>query len=154
MKRIGYGVALVLTLALLGGCGGGGTGPEDDGSNGDPNGNPNPNTRSIKTDPSYASDIQEIFNRRGCTDSLCHGSSQQEGLDLRSSVSYANLVNVTATQSNVARVIPGNAQGSYLVVKLEGRQTVGTRMPQGLAALDNIDLTNIKNWINQGAKNN
>jgi hypothetical protein len=63
-------------------------------------------------------------------------------------------VGVTATQSTVARVIPGNARASYLVVKLEGRQTIGSRMPLNASALDNIDLTNIKNWINQGAKNN
>jgi len=63
-------------------------------------------------------------------------------------------VNVAATQSGVARVIPGNANDSYLIVKVEGRQTVGERMPLGGSALDNIDLTNLKNWINQGAQNN
>ena len=63
-------------------------------------------------------------------------------------------MNVIATQSSVARVIPGNANASYIIVKVEGRQTVGQRMPLGGAALDNIDLTNLKNWINQGAKNN
>ena len=51
-------------------------------------------------------------------------------------------------------VIPSNANDSYLVKKLEGRQSVGARMPLGGEALDNIDLSNVKNWINQGAKNN
>jgi hypothetical protein len=64
------------------------------------------------------------------------------------------LVNVTATQSSAARVIPGDATGSYLIVKVEDRQTVGNRMPPSGGALDNIDLTNLKNWISQGAKNN
>ena len=32
--------------------------------------------------------------------------------------------------------------------------TVGGRMPLNGTALDNIDLTNIKNWINNGAPNN
>jgi hypothetical protein len=63
-------------------------------------------------------------------------------------------VNVAASQASVARVIPGNANDSYIVVKVEGRQTVGVRMPLGGSALDNIDLTNLKNWINLGAKNN
>ncbi len=55
---------------------------------------------------------------------------------------------------NEVRVIAGDAQNSYLVKKLEGRQTVGARMPLNGAPLDNIDLTNIRNWIDQGAQNN
>ena len=51
-------------------------------------------------------------------------------------------------------MIPNDAQNSYLVIKIEDRQTVGTRMPQGGNALDSIDVSNIRNWINQGAKNN
>ena len=53
-----------------------------------------------------------------------------------------------------SRAIPGDAANSYLVIKLEGTQSVGSRMPIGGSALDNIDLTNIKNWINNGAENN
>jgi len=65
------------------------------------------------------------------------------------------LVNVNAAgAAGEVRVIPSDAQNSYLVVKLEGRQSSGTRMPQGGSALDNVDLTNIRNWINQGAANN
>jgi hypothetical protein len=105
-------------------------------------------------DPSFATVIQEIFNRRGCAAGSCHGSSQSAGLSLAAGSSYANLVNVASTQTGTLRVIPGNANGSYLIVKVEGRQTLGDRMPQGASALDNIDLTNLKNWINQGAKNN
>jgi hypothetical protein len=140
-------VAAALSLAA---CGDSGTGPDDDPGNGGGNGD----TRTIVADPSFATVIQEIFNRRGCSASSCHGSSQQAGMDLRSGSAYANLVNVMATEASVARVIPGNANASYIVVKVEGRQTVGQRMPLGGAALDNIDLTNLKNWINQGAKNN
>ena len=144
--------SLTLSLAVaaaltLGACGDSGTGPDDDGGN-------TGNTRTIVADPSYANVIQEVFNRKGCASGSCHGTAQAAGLSLTSSTSYANLVNVTATQSASARVIPGDANGSYLIVKVEGRQTVGNRMPLGGSALDNIDLTNLKNWINQGAKNN
>ena len=48
---------------------------------------------------------------------------------------------------------PGDAANSYIVIKLEGRQTVGAKMPLG-GSLDAISLQNIKNWINKGAKNN
>ena len=44
-----------------------------------------------------------------------------------------------ATSEAVLRVIPNNADGSYLVIKLEGRQTVGARMPLGGQPLDMTD---------------
>jgi hypothetical protein len=50
-------------------------------------------------------------------------------------------------------VIENDAVNSYLVKKLEGTGS-GSRMPIGGSALGNIDLTNIKNWINTGAANN
>ena len=147
MKRVAF-LALAMVLGLgLSACGDSGTGPDGGGGGGG-------DTRVIVADPSFAGVIQEIFTRKGCTASSCHGSSQQEGLDLRAGSSYADLVNVASTQGAGFRVIPGNADGSYLVVKVEGRQTVGTRMPQTGSNLDNIDLTNLKNWINLGAKNN
>lgn len=150
MRRISYALPLVAALTVSA-CGGGApTGPDD----GNGSGNGNSGTRVIKAAPSFANDIQEIFNRRGCTASSCHGSAQSAGLDLRSGSSYANLVGVDATSENEVRVLPGNADQSYLVIKLEGRQLVGARMPLVGAVLDNIDLTNIKNWINQNAVNN
>jgi hypothetical protein len=76
------------------------------------------------------------------------------GLDLRAGISYGELVDVPATSEPFPRVDPGNPDGSYLVIKLEGRQSVGDRMPQTGASLDSIDLTNIRNWISQGAPNN
>jgi hypothetical protein len=115
---------------------------------------PPADTRTVKDDPSYANDIQEIFERRGCTNAACHGAAASAGLNLQSGVSYSNLVNVMATSESVVRVIPNNADGSYLVIKLEGRQTVGARMPLGGQPLDETDITNIRNWITQGANNN
>jgi len=147
---LSFAFALALSLS---GCGGdSGTGPDDvpGGNNGGGNGA----TREILADPSFSAVIQEIFNRKGCTSGSCHGSAAEAGLNLSSGSSYNNLVNVQATQAPVARVIPGNANDSYIVVKVEGRQTFGARMPVGGSALDNIDLANLKNWINQGAKNN
>ena len=111
-------------------------------------------SQTTKPDPSFASDIQEIFDRRGCSSAGCHGAAQSEGLDLRASNSFGELVNADATQTAGKRVIPGDAAGSYLVVKLEGRQSTGGQMPLGGSPLNSTDLQNIKNWINQGAKNN
>ena len=146
---------LAFAVAALTACGGGDTGTNPDPGNGGNNGGGGGVTRTVVDDPSFSTNIQEIFARRGCTSSGCHGAGFQASLDLRSSAAYAELVNVTSTQEpDFVRVIPGDPQNSYLVMKIEGRQNVGTRMPQTGGILDSIDITNIRNWIAQGAKNN
>lgn len=111
--------------------------------------------RVVKQNPSFATDIQEIFTRNGCATSGCHGgASGSGGLNLGASSAWDALVGVTATAEPIPRVIPGNANDSYLVIRLEGRQTVGDRMPLGGTPLDDIDLTNVRNWIAQGAQRN
>lgn len=110
--------------------------------------------RVVRANPSFATDIQEMLGRKGCTAAGCHGNAQQGGLDLRADAAYGELVGVTATSEPIQRVIPGNPQGSYLVIRVEGRQVVGSRMPLGGTPLDNVDLTNLRNWIQQGAPNN
>ena len=114
-------------------------------------------TREIKSNPSFANDVVEIFTRQGCTAGNCHGNSAGN-LTLTSSASgnHARLVGVTSPNSGEVYVIVNDADNSYLVKKLEGRQGSGngSRMPLAGGTLDNIDLTNIKNWINTGAPNN
>ncbi len=151
MIQVRFGIAFSFTVGLpfLTSCGDGGEGSLTELGRGG-----NGGERTILDDPWFGENIAEIFNRRGCSSRSRHGSAQSAGLDLRSGSAYGELVNVEATQAAVPRVIPGDTAGSYLVVKLEGRQTVGSHMPLGGSALDNIDLTNIKNWINRGAKNN
>ena len=143
---------MVTAIVLAAACGGDDS-PTDPGVGGDGGGGGGA-ARVIKANPAFGADVQEIFDRIGCSTSGCHGTSQRAGLDLRSGSAYSNLVNVQAMSESVLRVIPGDANGSYIVIKLEGRQTVGGRMPLNGTALDNIDLTNIKNWINNGAPNN
>lgn len=133
-------VSLLLLGAVLVACGGA-TAPDDG--------------RTVKASPSLAADIQEIFTRRGCTELNCHGDARTEGLDLRAGAAWQHLVQVPATQdSSRFRVQPGDPHNSYLMIKLEGRQTEGVRMPFGREPLDSIDLTNIRNWIVNGAPNN
>ena len=146
--------AAIATIFFFAACGGsdGPTDPGGDGGDGGGGGGGTP--RVVKANPAFGADIQEIFERRGCTASGCHGSAQSAGLDLRSGSSYGSLVNIVATSEPIIRVIPNDAQGSYLVIKVEGRQTVGERMPRGASPLDAIDLGNIRNWIDTGAPNN
>ena len=105
-------------------------------------------------DPSFSQTIQPIFENEGCTASQCHGQTQSAGLGLRAGTSYGQLVNIAATQETGIRVIPGSADSSYLIIKLEGNQTIGSQMPNGGNPLDPADIQLIKNWINQGAKDN
>lgn len=109
---------------------------------------------TVKEDPSFANDIQPIFTNN-CALSSCHNSTAQAQLILLSGQAYSNLVNVNSTQEpNRVRVIPGDAANSYLVIKIEGNQTVGARMPNGRSPLSSVQIQNIKNWIGRGAKNN
>jgi len=106
--------------------------------------------------PSFSAVVNEIFVRRGCAANSCHGRGAGDlTLSTNSATSYAELVDVQATaEPTLIRVLPGDADNSYLVIKLEGRQSSGGRMPIGGAPLGAADLANIKNWINAGAPNN
>ena len=142
--------ALVLSLALAG-CGG--DTPTDPVGGNNTNGGGS-GTPTVKADPSFSADVFEVFTRRGCTSGECHGGGQG-GLTMTSAGNaYTNLVSVASPTTGEVRVIPGNATDSYLVKKLEGRASAGVRMPFGASPLDATDLQNIKNWIDQGAKNN
>jgi hypothetical protein len=108
---------------------------------------------SIKDDPSFSSDIQSIFNNN-CISSGCHNAGAAGGMVLLQGQSYTNLVNVASTQEpGKTRVIPNDSANSYIVIKLEGRQTSGNRMPSG-GSLDSNSIQNIKNWVDKGAKDN
>jgi hypothetical protein len=154
MQRASTPWVLALGLAVIGlsGCGGG------DGSPSGPTpSNPSPptDTRTIQESPSFSTTVQEIFTRRSCNTAGCHGAARSAGLDLSTAAAFASLVNVASTSEPAfLRVAPSDPDNSYLVIKLEGRQAVGSRMPLTGGPLDNIDLTNIRNWIAQGAQNN
>lgn len=135
-------ITLIAAVASVGACGESTTAPTED-------------TREILTDPSFAVNINEIIQRRGCSASACHGNAAG-GMTLTASAAanYAAWVDVPALAESFLRVEPGNADDSYVIIKVEGRQSVGQQMPRNAAPLDNIDLTNLRNWINNGAPNN
>lgn len=89
--------------------------------------------------------------------SSCHsgptGPSLPTGMDLSSaSASLASLVEVTSIQNPPSvRVERGNADVSYLVQKLEGTASMGSRMPQGGPYLDDATMAAIRAWIDSGA---
>ena len=107
----------------------------------------------VKEDPSFSQDIQPIF-AASCALSGCHNAAASAGLDLRRDQAYTNLVDVVSSQTSTLRVAPNSAQNSYLIIKLEGNQDTGSRMPLGASPLSMSQIQNIKNWINRGARNN
>ena len=111
--------------------------------------------RILRDQPSFAQDVQEIFLRRGCVSAGCHATAEpQGGLVLSSGRAYGALVRVRARAEDFQLVAPGDPDVSYLLMRLEGRQRVGGRMPLGQTPLDAIDLGNLRNWILNGAENN
>ena len=110
----------------------------------------------ILANPVFSTDIQVIFDRN-CTAAGCHGSAMSGRLGLASAAeSFADLVNVPSFNSSelgLDRVEPNDALKSYLWLRLSGGTNTLRQMPQGASPLDDIDLTNIMNWINNGAVN-
>jgi mono/diheme cytochrome c family protein len=104
------------------------------------------------------SQIQTQIFDVSCTG--CHtdvGRNPSGGLNLKAGSAHASLVNVASSGSSGAmRVIPGNANTSYLVMKLEGAPgIVGMRMPRnGPPFLTDAQVKMIRDWIAAGAPNN
>ncbi len=133
-------IAIVVSGLMLASC-------ADYGTNNEENTN-------VPVESKFSSIQANIFNK-SCAVSGCHDSgSQQAGLDLSSGKAYGNLVNVPSSQKpNILRVKPGDAANSYLVMKLEGASGItGRRMPLG-GSLSTDQIDAIKQWINNGAKN-
>ena len=63
----------------------------------------------------------------------------------------SSLLDVIADEdNNVFRVLIGDAENSYLIQKLEGTASFGSRMPLGQPALSQDTIDVIKEWINDG----
>lgn len=113
--------------------------------------------------PTLSSIQDQIFNttdargRAACIQ--CHtdqGRSPAGDLVLLEGRSFANLVSRPSSgKPGAVRVIPGDADGSYLIHKLEGRaDIVGERMPRtGGPYLTDDQIRVIRMWIENGALN-
>lgn len=83
----------------------------------------------------------------------CHaGAGAPLGLRLDAGSSYALLVNAPSAEvPSLQRVQPGNPDASYLIQKLEGTATVGSRMPLNGPPLPASTIAVIRQWITDGA---
>jgi len=109
----------------------------------------------------FSTQIQQQILNPACV--ACHTDEGRvpagvaPGLNLKTGVSIANLVNAGSTgKPGSVRVIPGNPSGSYLIQKLEGApDIVGLRMPRnGPPYLTTEQIALIRQWIQNGAPNN
>ena len=114
--------------------------------------------------PTFASIQREIFSdqessgRLACTQcQIAGGQAAGTGLILTADVAYANLVGRASRQQPTSTlVVPGDAENSYLVKKLEGAPTItGLRMPRNTGPfLTPGQMTILRRWIAEGAANN
>jgi hypothetical protein len=99
---------------------------------------------------SFSQDVKPILDKN-CL--ACHQAGGQgyaaSGLSM---VSYDDLMRGT---EGGPMVIPGDVEGSNLLVLMEGRADPSISMPHGdLDPVPGTDIETIKLWIAQGAKNN
>ena len=99
-----------------------------------------------KSDVSFSKDVQPIFNAN-CTS--CHGSSG--GVNLSS---YDALMSSNGSEYGTDIVIPGDANASGLVDKIEANPRFGARIPTRGPFLSGNEIETIRAWINEGALNN
>ena len=117
----------------------------------DSNGNPiTPGTQPIPLSADFVSIQANIFTPN-CALSGCHaGTSAPLGLRLDAGNSFGNIFNKTSNENPASiLIIPGDADNSYLVRKIEG--TAGTRMPKDLPALSTEKIQAVRDWVNNGA---
>ena len=109
----------------------------------------NPNNNNV----TLAELQRDIFSQR-CAASGCHSGVQPAGgLGLDSATNtFNNTINITSQVSGIRRIIPNDAENSYLVQKIEGRAARGSRMPLNRDPLSINDINRIKSWINSGAQ--
>ena len=97
---------------------------------------------------SYSRDVQPILSKN-CSE--CHATGKP-GLDASGldTTSYALLMKGGKFGPLVK---PGDAFTSALNMLVEGRAHPSIRMPHGKEKLPASDIEMLKNWVNQGAKN-
>jgi len=136
-RFIPFTIAMVAALVIAG-C-------SDSGSNPASSDQSVPPTSTTQTGSvSFQSHIKPIFERYGCAS--CHGGSG--GLFVQS------VAQLLQGGVNGPAVVSGRADASTIIKKLSLNPPVGDRMPQGGPYLPDSTIQVIKDWINQGAKDN
>jgi len=89
---------------------------------------------------------------------ICHMTGEEAGnMSLVPDNAIASLVGVRSVEAHArTRVVPGDPDASYLVMKLEGthmaHEGAGARMPFGGTPLPPEEIAKVRQWIAEGAK--
>ena len=160
MAKISLPISLLagISFGILSGCGAGsGEGLDDSGrpvseSSGASPGD-NPDTTAPSSD--LFTRIQTEILTPQCATSGCHnGTTSPLGLNLLEGKSYDKLVGVGSSQTTGVKLVDANnADGSYLVHKIEGTQTGGLQMPLYRPPLTAEQMQLVRQWIDEGALN-
>ena len=112
--------------------------------------------------PSYATDIQPLWDANGCISSCHEPGGSWPSTDLTPGTGYDMLVEADGIQTmalvDIQLVIPGDTANSYLLNKLDGTQmdvagnAAGTQMPQGMPAMSAAEIATVEQWIACGAE--
>lgn len=106
--------------------------------------------------PSFSGDIAPVLRAR-CA--ACHMTGTEAGnIALGPDEAWESLVGVKSPTTGLVRVVPGDADSSYLMMKLRGSgldgQGSGMRMPPGAAPLPEETIRRVTDWIEAGAPRN
>jgi hypothetical protein len=108
----------------------------------------------VPTTTGVPDSIQQIFTDN-CSFEGCHGgASPQRGMDLSGSVaSYEHIVGIAANEvATFDRIAPGDSANSYVVMKLhDDPRIIGQPMPFGAYPMDQVFISRIASWAQQGA---
>lgn len=134
MKQTVLGIVLTgLVAAVMSGC-------SDKGNNPVSSTPPPPQGSQL----SFQSDVRPILQRNGCIS--CHGGS--------GGLVVGSVADLLKGGNHGPAIVAGNADGSNIIRKLLLTPPFGDRMPQGGPYLADSTIQILKNWINQGAKDN
>ena len=103
-------------------------------------------------EPDLATVQSRIFTSR-CATADCHGGTMpRSGMNLTAGLAVSSLVGILAEEARTLyRVLPGDADNSYLIHKLRGTQGEvggsGERMPLGGAPLSEAEIALVAAWI-------
>lgn len=103
----------------------------------------------IGTEPTFTN-IQQIF-QRSCAGSGCHVGETTSGVSLDD---YQSVIESVGDQYGEKIISPGNPGSSPLVDKIESNPQNGVRMPNGGSPLSDDRISQIREWISNGAQNN
>lgn len=134
-RRTLIGFTAVLLAGLVVGCSDSGTGPSQ---------TPSPTPVPTGGTLSFQSHVLPILTSFGCTG--CHGGN--------GGLTVTTVAALKAGGNHGPAVIAGNGAGSNIILKLGPTPPFGARMPFGGTPLPDSSIAVIKDWIDQGAKDN